>query len=679
MSRLQEPVSLVAGRERDATFALVNAGRSAATRVEADVRLPDGVSWTGRVAAPWTCATPARAVLSCAADGVSGRAAVPLTLGLAVERSATLDAIPLVLRPSPTSAGADEVVPATLAQPATLALAGTDLAVSGGRTSALTLTASNTGDLDSEPVSLDVRLPQGVTWTGDDELALWACAATEADEVRCDGPALAAGGSADLELTVRAAAGTVGALADVVVTATAPDADAAEPLALAATGRAPALAVQGASVVLQSDDAGQLAFAVEVERPDEGAADAADVLARVALPGNLVVDLTQAALPVPGECTPDTGGRAVECRWPGIAAGELAEVLLPVRSTYSASTAVRIEATATGVANPATATAFVAGRSGGLAERFTTGTGGWEVTEAGGAVLSCDATKAACKKALQGSSDNNSQTMLPIDEAPAKGVQRASVPVSSSTTVTVPEGREIAFAGLYWSAVRGRTDSWSGSLSHALLRGPGGDYVPVTGDPTQRTDNVSRAYYSAFADVTSLVRAHGGGTWSLADMAVSATRNDKDPTYYGGWSLVVVYSAPGGSRVTVYDGGLWVGTSTPPPAFRFAAPAGSTARVGVVGWEGDRSLTGDRMRLGGLCTSAVTDLVPLRADGSKGDAANAFDSSAVGWRSSSSLGIDAKGFVPAKLPCEVSSLTPSTSGDQYLVGAITLRSEPVEP
>ena len=552
------------------------------------------------------------------------------------------------------------------------------MVVSGGRTSALTLTVANTGELTSEPVALGVRLPAGVTWTGSLDDPLWACVAGGSPaQVRCDGPALAPEGTAQLALPLVAVAGTVGPLEPALVTATADDADDAPPVTVAVSGRAPRITIRQASVAVQDDDRGQVAFVVAAERDDEQAADAAEVAASVTLPDNLVVDPKRASLPMPDACTASGDGRTVDCRWNVLAAGDVAEVRLPVTSGYAASSLVHIEASATGAHGPVVADAPVAGRSGGLAERFSTATGGWAVTESGAAVLSCDDGKPACRDALLGRADNNSQQMLPLDLEPADGFDRPSVPVSSSTLLSVPKGREIAFAGLYWSAVRGPSDTWSGALEHALVRGPGGAYTPVRGVVSQRTDDKDREYYASFADVTTLVRAHRDGRWSLADMAVSATRTDRDPTYYGGWALVVVYSAPGGSRVTVYDGSLWVGTSTPPPAFRFAAPAGTNARVGVVGWEGDRGLTGDRMRLGGLCTSATRDLVPLRPDGSYGSADNAFDSTAVGWRSSSSLGIDAKGFAPAKLPCDVSSLTPTTTGDQYLVGAITLRSEPL--
>jgi len=312
--------------------------------------------------------------------------------------------------------------------------------------------------------------------------------------------------------------------------------------------------------------------------------------------------------------------------------------------------------------------------------------GGWNVIEVGAPLLSCDAKLPACRSALDnGTGDNNGFDMLAIDESPAPGKKRPSVPVSSSTVLNVPPGRQIVFAGLYWSANAGAYDSWSGKLDAAKLRGPSGEYVDVAKGTTisQPTDNTGRHYYQSFADVTQQVAAGGPGTWSVADVAVSSTRKDPDKTYYAGWSLVVVYSEPGSdASVTVYDGGSWIGTSVAPTPFEFAAEAGTTARVGVVAWEGDRTATGDRLVLGDTCTQPVGQhaLVPQRWSGTAfvggGISTDAFDSTATGWRSANSLGTDAKAFAPQVLACDVSSLSATTSGDQYLVGAITVRTTP---
>ena len=256
--------------------------------------------------------------------------------------------------------------------------------------------------------------------------------------------------------------------------------------------------------------------------------------------------------------------------------------------------------------------------------------------------------------------------------------------MSSSTLLTVPAGRQIAFAGLYWSGNAAAYDTWSGPSDTAKLRGPKGEYVAVTGATlSQPIDNAARRYYQSFADVTKQVADGGAGAWSVADVAVSSTRKDGDKTYYAGWSLVVVYAEPGSdASVTVYDGGSWIGSSVAPTPFEFAAEAGTTARIGVVAWEGDRTGTGDRLVLGDTCTKPIAEhaLTPQRWGGATfvggGVSTNAFDSTATGWRANNSLGTDAKGFAPQMLSCHVSRLTASTSGDQYLIGAITVRTTP---
>jgi len=103
------------------------------------------------------------------------------------------------------------------------------------------------------------------------------------------------------------------------------------------------------------------------------------------------------------------------------------------------------------------------------------------------------------------------------------------------------------------------------------------------------------------------------------------------------------------------------------PTFRFAMTSGATARVGVVAWEGDAAQSGDQLRLDGV------PLTPLRPDGTRGSSLNALDSTATGWSARNSLGVDARGFVPTTVAGAIGALTATTSGDQYLLGVVTLR------
>ena len=370
------------------------------------------------------------------------------------------------------------------------------------------------------------------------------------------------------------------------------------------------------------------------------------------------------------------------CDLATVAAGSTKQVLVNVRWAGSAKQPATVVVEALGATARSQST--VQTSSAGLEPRNSFAQA--DVTEIGAPLLSCAPTLPACRSALEnGDRDNNALVMVPLDDAPPPAyTTRGSVPVSSTARLDIPGGREVLFAGLYWSANIGPNDTWSGARESARLRGPGGGYVNVAGTVVaEPTDNASRRYYQSFADVTDLVEARGPGAWSVADIAVSATATDKDRTYYAGWSLVVVFSdVESDASVTIYDGGKWIGTSSAPSAFEFAAEAGTTARIGVVAWEGDRTGTGDRLLLGDTCLSGAGGkgqraLQPTRWDGAFGSDSNAFDSTATGWRANNSLGTDAKGFREVRLACDVSSLTATTAGDQYLIGAITLRSTPV--
>lgn len=127
--------------------------------------------------------------------------------------------------------------------------------------------------------------------------------------------------------------------------------------------------------------------------------------------------------------------------------------------------------------------------------------------------------------------------------------------------------------------------------------------------------------YQAFADVTPLVGAGGSGSYTVAGVWAS-TGTDR----YGGWSLVVVHTAPGAPtrNLTVFDGFAVV--QNQPASDRYfdvtvngfiTPPAGSVnAQVGIVAYEGDAGSTGDQMQLksgtgaGGTFTTLSDGLHP---------------------------------------------------------------------
>ena len=230
----------------------------------------------------------------------------------------------------------------------------------------------------------------------------------------------------------------------------------------------------------------------------------------------------------------------------------------------------------------------------------------------------------------------------------------------------MPSGRKIVFAGLYWSANRYTTDGWTGPLDTVELKAPGSKgSVAVTGTLlTAAVDDSSRVYYESFADVTDLITKQG--KVQVSGVATATTRNDEDPTYYGGWALVVVYEAPGTHQdVSVYDGGAWIARDSS-TTFDFAA-GGESAQVGVVAWDGDRGTDrrhpgAERHRRWCRCATTAAPARP-RTPSTPPRWARAGRTRSASTPSRSTW---------AELGEGVQRLTASTVGDQYLIGAVTV-------
>ncbi|WP_444961754.1 sigma-70 family RNA polymerase sigma factor [Nocardiopsis sp. M1B1] len=207
--------------------------------------------------------------------------------------------------------------------------------------------------------------------------------------------------------------------------------------------------------------------------------------------------------------------------------------------------------------------------------------------------------------------DNDHWTMVPLDAD-----DDPSTTSSSSAAWELPEGGGVRWAGLYFSGT-GTPDAPS-----VRVRGPGmADYRTVEATGNSVAELPGYPAYQAFAEVTDLVRAQGGGQWWVGDAPVREGRG-----HYAGWSLVVVLEDPRvGTRnqVMVLDDTRvpFHGDGGGPFAVSGLLPAAVPARIDVVAWEGDPDLGGDRVTVDGAAAAPV---------GGHGRADNAFTGSARG-------------------------------------------------
>ena len=215
---------------------------------------------------------------------------------------------------------------------------------------------------------------------------------------------------------------------------------------------------------------------------------------------------------------------------------------------------------------------------------------------------------------------NRNFTMTYVNTDPASGATFAN---SSTATLNLPAGSTVVFAGLYWGAHVPFPPPIPPETQRVQFKTPATGYTTIT---AQQLDSFNigvpggvpnRIPYQGFADVTALVQAAGNGTYSVADVAAENNLDNR----YAGWSLVVVYENPAlvVRNLTVYDGFAFVRCPSNNPAtcaalgqnevtfnlggFQTPASPPVLTNVGIVVYEGDRGITGERFRVNGIDVS----------------------------------------------------------------------------
>ncbi|WP_084074279.1 sigma-70 family RNA polymerase sigma factor [Demequina sp. NBRC 110052] len=377
------------------------------------------------------------------------------------------------------------------------------------------------------------------------------------------------------------------------------------------------------------------------------------------------------------ECTLNDDASTATCALTTIAAGESAELdldleLLAPQLAQDAVTTFTVSSG--GVESSYAVRTGISANDENLAAAFYA-TGNVAAVQVGTSLLGCTDGDNVCAQAMafngnaaQAKYNNNAHALVPLNTADGDVV-------SGTTTLSLPEGAQVAYASLEWAANHGTEDaSFTGDTSAARLRVPGAtEYLDITADAvTDSLDPEGRVYYQARADVTDLVAAAGAGEYSLADIALAASMDDdeSDRNYLAGFTLTVVYSdeALPEARVAVYQGSEWVHAGTTPD-LSFYTPQSSDVTVGLTAWDGDRGFLNDRVDIDG------DTLMPYHWNGSStsnGDSGNFGDSTAMGSIFANNMGVDAKHFRDKTVTEGVHTLTARTGADYLLLSSVTL-------
>ncbi|WP_157499514.1 beta strand repeat-containing protein, partial [Flavobacterium beibuense] len=221
---------------------------------------------------------------------------------------------------------------------------------------------------------------------------------------------------------------------------------------------------------------------------------------------------------------------------------------------------------------------------------------------------------------------NDDYTMRYIDiDGDSSTFSSSSATLSSITDVSCST---VVYAAMYWSATyRYNSSSGSGSstrvtnFNEVKLKLPGdANYTDITGtviyDGFGSASLSSNSPYVCYADITTLVAglADPNGTYTAAN--IRATQGSLSGGVSGGWTIFIVYENPNkpGKYVTSYDGfagvnsGLgsidvnYTGFTTVP------APLPVRAKLMACALEGDRLITGDRLRFKDASETNYTNL-----------------------------------------------------------------------
>lgn len=193
---------------------------------------------------------------------------------------------------------------------------------------------------------------------------------------------------------------------------------------------------------------------------------------------------------------------------------------------------------------------------------------------------------------------------------------------SSSSDLVLPQGTNtITLARLYWG---GRVKNADYDLTAdtnktiKIRKGTSGVYTDVAALGMDKTMIVTGyTQYQAYADITSLIKNNGAGTYEVSNAPLS-TGPVADGGNHGGWCIVVVYanSSVNYNSIRLYDGFEQVysngnALSTTVTLTGLDVPSGTLApgdaKMGVLAWEGDANLNKDYLKINSNLFSNATN------------------------------------------------------------------------
>jgi uncharacterized repeat protein (TIGR01451 family)/MYXO-CTERM domain-containing protein len=186
----------------------------------------------------------------------------------------------------------------------------------------------------------------------------------------------------------------------------------------------------------------------------------------------------------------------------------------------------------------------------------------------------------------------------------------ASADARSTAVLQLPPGASVTYARLYWGAM---LPAMTTTADDAItLERPGQFSQSIRADSSwvaAKPMEPNVVWYQSSADITAVVQMLGNGPYRVGDVLSIELRDLDSPDAFVAWAVVVFYDLGGAypeHNLALFDGFDVVAMGNPVSATLqgFLVPdSGFDAKLGVIAYEGDNSITGDSLIFQGTALS----------------------------------------------------------------------------
>lgn len=162
----------------------------------------------------------------------------------------------------------------------------------------------------------------------------------------------------------------------------------------------------------------------------------------------------------------------------------------------------------------------------------------------------------------------------------------AEINTSSSAVLNLNSGDIVEKAYLYWAGCG--SGDFEVQLNNTTVSPQ--RFFPLT----RISGGLEFNYFSAFADITSLVQSTGSGTYSLNELDLNQEISYffQNRTNFGGWAIIVIYKNENlpFNQLNVYDGLQAVPNAVSINLNSLNVTDDVGAKIGFLAWEGDKDI-----------------------------------------------------------------------------------------